>query len=117
MASVQKIILKKMIRYYGQTVQRKKRTRNVDGEDVYYSYSVEEPIRGHFSQITPTDEAMSGWGLSLNADYIGTFLPGTLVEEGDLLYITDGWYEVQNKITRRTGEKDDYIEVLLRLKE
>jgi len=115
--SVQKIILKKMLRYYGQTVQRKRRIRNVDGEDIYYTYEVEEPIRGHFSQITPTDEAMAGWGISLNADYIGTFLSGTLVEEGDLLYIVDGWYEVQTKIIRRTGEKAGYIEVLLRRKE
>lgn len=105
-----------MIRHYGQTVKRKKRVRNEDSGEVYYTYTVEEPIRGQFIQITPTDEMFNRWGRTIDADYIGTFLPGTKVLKGDLLEINDDWYEVENLVKRRTRGVTDYIETLLRRK-
>jgi hypothetical protein len=115
--SVEKLYIKKMIKHYGQEVMRKKRTKNYNGDEVYYTYSVEQPVKGHFMQITPVDEMLMNWGFEKTCDYIATFLPDTEIEEGDLLNIDDNWYEVSQKITRRTGEKVEYIETLLKLKE
>ena len=110
------LIIKKMIRHYGQEVKRQKRVRNEDDEEVYYTYTVEEPIRGQFTQITPTDEVFNRWGRTIDADYIGTFLPDESLLEGDLLYVNDGWYEVVNLVNRRTKGITDYKEALLRRK-
>lgn len=108
------LFIRKMIRTYGQTVQHKKRVKNVEGEEVFYSYVVQEPKRGQFSQITSTDQVFDRWGFRIEADMIGTFLPGTEVNEGDLLYVNDAWYEVLDRTVRKTGSKEDFVEVLLR---
>jgi len=108
-----KLIITKMIRRYGQTVKRQKRIRHKDNGEVYYTYTVEEPIRGQFTQILPTDEAYNRWGRSIEADYIGCLLPGTEIYEGDLLYINDNWYECTTMAKRRTRGIVDYIEILL----
>ena len=102
---------------YGQTVNRRQRIRtDVDG-DFIYTYVTKEPIRGQFTQLTATDEAVERWGFFVDADYIATFLPTTEVEEGDLLYLYDAWYEVENFVKRRTRGIVDYKEALLRKKE
>jgi len=116
MSSNIELIIKKMLRRYGQKVQHKKRVKNTEGEEVYYTYEVKEPKLGQFSQITSTDQVLDRWGFRIEADMIGTFLPGTDINEGDLLYIDNIWYEVQDKVVRKTGDKEDFIEVLLRRK-
>jgi len=116
MSSNIEIIIKKMLRRYGQKVQHKKRIKNIEGEEIFYTYEVQEPKLGQFSQITSTDQIMERWGIRIEADVIGTFLPDTDVNEGDLLYIDNEWYEVQDKVVRRTGDREDFIEVLLRRK-
>jgi len=109
------ILVKKMIRRYGRTVKRKARTVADDGS---YTYTVSYPVRGQFSQITATDEVFYRFGVALEADYIGTFLSDTEIEIGDLLELQpDEWYEVVTKVTRYTGSKADFIEVLLRRRE
>ena len=117
MSSNIELIIKKMLRRYGQKVQHKKRIKNTEGEEVYYTYEVKEPKRGQFMQLTALDQALNRWGVQVDADYIGTFLPGTDIQEGDLLEIDGSWYEVQNVMYRRTKGEVDYIEVLLRHKE
>jgi len=109
-----RLYIKKMIRTYGQSVKRKKRVKHEDNGEVYYTYTDEEPVRGQFSQLTALDQAVNRWGVPVEADYIGTFLPGTEIYEGDLLYIDNAWYEVVNIMYRRTSGEVDYIEVLLR---
>ena len=117
MKGVTSIIIKKMIRYYGQTVKHKRRISHTEGGEVYYTYEVKEPKRGQFMQLTALDQALNRWGVQVDADYIGTFLPGTDIQEGDLLEVDESWYEVQNVMYRRTRGEVDYIEVLLRHKE
>lgn len=115
---VPKLYIKKMIEVYGQTVQRKARIINHDSSgNVYYTYEVREPIRGHFDQITATDESIQRWGRYIECDCIGCFLPDTEIYEGDLLYINDAWYEVVSKVERRTKGIVDFVEVLLRRKD
>lgn len=115
---VPRLYVKKMIEHYGQTVPIKRRIINNDKSgNVYYTYEIGEPVRGQFDQITATDEAIQRWGRYIECDCIGTFLPGTEVNEGDLLYINDGWYEVVSKVERRSKGEVDFIEVLLRRKD
>ena len=109
------LYVKKMIRRYGRTVKRKARSVSSDGS---YEYTVAEPVRGMFSQIMPTDEVYYRFGVGLDAQYIGTFLPDTDIEIGDLLELEDDvWYEVITKAERKTGRRVDFIEVLLRRRE
>ena len=111
-----KMFIKKLIQKYGIEVKRKARVEHLENGEVYYTYTAKEPVKGQFTQITPVDNLLNRYGIDIAADYIGTFLPSVEIEEGDLLYINDGWYEVQNKIVRRSGTIDHYIEVLLRRK-
>ncbi|MEM2262554.1 MAG: hypothetical protein QXK24_08900 [Ignisphaera sp.] len=112
---VPRLYIKKMIRHYGQTVPIKKRKVLIDEQgNAFYVYEQDEPVRGHFNQITPTDEAIQRWGRYIECDCIGTFLPDTNIEEGDQLFINGAWYEVVNKVVRSTKGKADFIEVLLR---
>jgi hypothetical protein len=109
------IIVNRLIKKYGQTVNHKRRTQvDLGNGEVEYDYEVQEPKTGQFSQITPLDIILNRFGERVEADYVGTFLPGVDILEGDLLEIDDNWYEVQNVMTRRTSGIPDYIEVLLR---
>lgn len=111
------LVVKKMIRKYGETVQHKKRVSNDEGNgEVYYSYTVEEPKRGQFMQLTATDEIFQKYGVVKSGDWIATFLPDTDVNKGDLLYVGDAWLEVQQVIERKTSASVDYVECLLRHK-
>jgi hypothetical protein len=118
MTGQQNITIRKMIRTYGQTVQRKRRVRTIDSNGDYtYSYELMEPITGQFTQLTATDESAMHWGFAVDADYIATFLPNSDVKEGDIYYLDDGWREVQNFVARSTKGRIDFIEALLRTKE
>lgn len=111
------LYIKLMIRKYGMTVEhRRKTTIDKGGGLVEYEWTVMEPIRGQFNQITPYDTTYNRYGAPIDADYIGTFLPDADIEEGDQLYVNDNWLEVDTKFPRKTGDKTDYIEILFRRK-
>jgi len=110
------LVIKKLIRKYGQEVQHKKKIETVTDGEREISYEVQTPKKGMFNQILPEDLITDRYGYHVTADYIGTFLPGTDISEGDLLYIDNYWLEVQNVMYRRTGSTVEYIEVLLRKK-
>jgi len=115
MKSHMELIIKIMIRRYGEDVNHKQRVKTDLGDgEAEYSYEVKEPKRGQFKKITPEDETVNRWGRRIEADAIGTFPVGTKVYESDLIELDDGWYEIDKKITHRTGGVDDYIEVFLR---
>ena len=118
MRSHTELTTKLMIRKQGETVQHKKRiTTDIGNGEVEYEYVVQEPKRGQFLRISPFDNTVNQWGQRIEADCIGTFLPGTDVGNNDLLGLTDAWYEITDTITHRTGGHDDYIEVLMRRRE
>ena len=109
------ILISRMIKKYGQTINHKRRTQvDLGNGEVEYDYEVQEPKTGQFSQITPLDIVLNRFGERVEADWIATFLPGTDILEGDLLEIDDQWCEVQNIFHRRTSGVEDYLEVFLR---
>lgn len=110
-----RIYINKMIRKYGQTVQHMRKTTIDKGDGlVEIEYVSQEPKRGNFAQLTGFDTIWDRLGYRIEADYIGTFLPDTDLQEEDRLYIDDHWYEIDTIIPRKTGEIIDYLETLLR---
>lgn len=110
------VIIHKMIRKYGQTVEHKKKVSIQSEGEEEVTYEVQTPKRGQFDQLTGFSLMYDRAGYREEGDYIGTFLSGTDVWEGDLLKVDDIWLEVVSRMVRKTGGSEDYIEVLLRRK-
>lgn len=107
--------ISKMIRKYGQDVQHKKKiVVDLGNGQEEIDYVIQDTKRGQFTEVTPLDNMFEHYGITVEADYIGTFLPDVVFAEGDLLYIDDQWLEVMTVFKHRTAGAINYIEVLLR---
>lgn len=112
----QDLNIKLMIRRYGQELPHKKKvTTDIGDGDIEISYVLQSNKRGQVVELTALDTLVAKWGQRLEGDYLATFLPGTDIHEGDLLYVNGAWCEIlEHPLDRCTGGVVDYMEAHLR---
>jgi hypothetical protein len=108
------VTIKRMIRLYGENLPHRSRVKVITDGEEDITFTDESAKRGQVNEITPFDEVRNIWGTKINADFIVTLTPDTVIAAKDMLYIRGCWCDIDTYILHKTGNVSDYIELFCR---
>lgn len=110
-------IASKMVDYFGETVSVRPRIITMVNDEREITYGDQYGERVQVSQITGDYELLEKFGVLSRSDYIMTAKHSSIINTGDLVQYNDIWFEVTDRLPRKTRSQIDYIDFLLKRRE